>query len=125
MPLTKLDHVNINCADLMRSRAFYADVLGMTDGDRPPFPGPGAWLYIGDRAVVHLNGDRGDVGVASTGNFDHVAFDADDIAAMRVHLNAHGIGYEEKVVPGRPLKQIFVRDPDGVMVELNFRDGVT
>ena len=58
MALRSLDHVTVNCADLDRSRAFYSQALGLTDGKRPNFAFPGAWLYVGDRPVVHLVGGR-------------------------------------------------------------------
>ena len=121
MPLKSLDHVTICCADLAKSRAFYAQVLGMTDEDRPGFAFPGAWLYVNGHPVVHLIGGRANAVPDTTGNFDHVAFDAMDLAAMRATLTKAGIPFEESKVPGRPLHQVFLHDPDGVKVELNFR----
>jgi catechol 2,3-dioxygenase-like lactoylglutathione lyase family enzyme len=120
MALRGLDHVNINCADLERSRAFYVDALGMTDGERPPFGVPGAWLYLGGRPVVHLVGGMASTG-ESTGRFDHFAFEAEDFDATRSHLEAKGIAFHELVVPASDVRQIFFRDPDGVKIELNFR----
>jgi catechol 2,3-dioxygenase-like lactoylglutathione lyase family enzyme len=121
MALHGLDHVNIRCADLARSRAFYAEVLGMTDGERPPFTFPGAWLYLGGRPVVHLVGGAADTG-ADTGNFDHVAFEADDFDAMRSRLQAQAIAFQENIFAAAGLKQLFFPDSDGVKIELNFRD---
>jgi catechol 2,3-dioxygenase-like lactoylglutathione lyase family enzyme len=121
MPLASLDHVSILCSDVERSRKFYSNVLGMKDGDRPPFDFPGAWLYVGDRPVVHLIGDRNDGSKDQTGSFDHYAFDAKDLEGMRKRLKKSGVEYTERAVPGRPLHQVFLHDPDGVMVELNFR----
>jgi catechol 2,3-dioxygenase-like lactoylglutathione lyase family enzyme len=123
MALTRLDHFTIICADLDRSRAFYRDVLGMTDGDRPPFDFPGAWLYVDDRPVVHLVGGRNEKGVRTTGSVDHVAFTAEDLAALRQRLAAQKIRFEERGVPGRPLRQVFLHDPDGVQIEVNFLNG--
>jgi catechol 2,3-dioxygenase-like lactoylglutathione lyase family enzyme len=120
MALHGLDHVTVNCADLARSRAFYVEALGMTDGDRPPFPFPGAWLYLGGRPVVHLIG-----GVASsaetTGSFDHVAFEAEDIDTLRSRLEAQGVAFHENNFAAIGLRQLFFPDPDGVKIELNFR----
>jgi catechol 2,3-dioxygenase-like lactoylglutathione lyase family enzyme len=120
MSLRGLDHVTVNCADLERSRAFYVETLGMTDGERPPFPFPGAWLYLGGRPVVHLVGGAGQH-AQSTGAFDHVAFEAEDFAAMRARLVASGIAFRETDFAAIGLKQLFLPDPDGVNVELNFR----
>lgn len=120
MALRGLDHVNINCADLERSRAFYVDTLGMTDGERPAFGVPGAWLYLGGRPVVHLVG--GVPGEAQdTGRFDHFAFEAEDFEAMRSRLQAKGVAFQENIFAAAHLKQLFFPDPDGVKIELNFR----
>ena len=55
MPLiTGLDHINIRTADLAGTKAFFMDVLGLSEGWRPAFPFPGAWLYAGEKDVVHL-----------------------------------------------------------------------
>ena len=119
MALQGLDHVTVNCADLAKSRAFYAEVLGFRDGARPAFSFPGAWLYLGERPVVHLVGDA--PSSPETGSFDHVAFEARDIDAVRANLIARGVAYREGGVPGARVRQIFLRDPDGVKIELNFR----
>jgi catechol 2,3-dioxygenase-like lactoylglutathione lyase family enzyme len=118
MALSRIDHVTIRVSDLQRSRAFYADALGLVDGERPPFNFPGAWLWLGDRAVVHLVGGRA-AAVAETGPFDHVAFAASDLEGTRARLKNAGIAFRETSVPGRPLHQIFFTDPDGVAIELN------
>jgi catechol 2,3-dioxygenase-like lactoylglutathione lyase family enzyme len=118
MALSRIDHVTILCSDLARSRAFYANALGFVDGDRPPFNFPGAWLWLGGRAVVHLVGGR-NAGMTETGSFDHVAFAATDLEGTRARLKKAGIPFRETAVPGRPLHQIFVVDPDGVSIELN------
>ena len=52
--LIALDHVNIKTARLDQLVAFYCGVLGLDHGRRPPFPFAGAWLYCGQRPVVHL-----------------------------------------------------------------------
>ena len=120
MALHGLDHVNINCADLERSRAFYVEVLGMTDGERPPFPIPGAWLYLEGRPVVHLIGGVPGAQVG-TGAFDHYAFAADDFEATRTRLQDRGIAFQENHFAAANLRQLFFPDPDGVKIELNFR----
>ena len=120
MALNGLDHVTVNCADLARSRAFYAEALGMTDGDRPPFPFPGAWLYLGGRPVVHLIGSAAS-GAATTGSFDHVAFEAEDFDGVKERLTEQGVEFKENHIPDFRIRQLFFPDPDGVNIELNFR----
>ncbi len=119
MPIQGLDHFTINAADLDRSRRFYAEVLGLEDGDRPPFEFPGAWLYCGGRPIVHLVGGRA-AGEGGTGILDHIALSARGLAETIQRLQAMEIEYTSRIVPRAGLHQVFVHDPDGVMVELNF-----
>lgn len=121
MALQNLDHFNVYCADLETSRAFYTEVLGLNDGARPNFGIPGAWMYLGDRAVVHLVGGREGEAPLRTGPFDHIAFEAGDFEGMRAKVQGLGLEFQEADVPDFKLKQLFLRDPDGVKIELNFR----
>jgi catechol 2,3-dioxygenase-like lactoylglutathione lyase family enzyme len=119
MAISGFNHFNIATGDLERSRRFYSEVLGLRDGERPPFSRPGAWMYIGDQPVLHISTGR----VARTQRsdaFDHVAFTATDLEGTRNTLRRHGIYFEEYAVPDRELHQIFFRDPDGVEIELQF-----
>jgi catechol 2,3-dioxygenase-like lactoylglutathione lyase family enzyme len=59
-----------------------------------------------------------------TGALDHIAFRGQDLEATRALLRAKGLDFKERPVPGKPLFQVFVRDPDGVLIELNFRGKV-
>ena len=54
MPLQNLNHILVLARDLEATRDFYVNVLGLRVGPRPPFKFPGHWLYLGDKAVVHL-----------------------------------------------------------------------
>lgn len=134
-----LNHVSIRTADLEACRRFYVDVLGLHVGPRPDFPFPGLWLYADDgtatgHAAVHVIGvDRRDpsglagyLGERATtsrhgsGAVDHVAFAATGLAAMRARLAGLGIPVRERTVPGLGLHQLFLDDPDGIVVELNY-----
>jgi len=119
MGLQAIDHFTIRTDDLDASRQFYVDILGLTDGDRPPFDFPGAWLYLDDRPVVHLIGGRG-TGEKATGSIDHLAFRASAPDALRQRLNDRDVDYSERVVPRLDMVQFFIKDPDGVTIELNF-----
>ncbi|MGY4405750.1 VOC family protein [Bradyrhizobium sp. USDA 3315] len=93
MPLGGLQHYTIEPQDLEKTKAFYCDVLGLENGERPPLDFPGYWLYSGGQATVHLMGTRkprdGIVvrGTAKqyedTGRLDHIAFAASDVEAVR------------------------------------------
>jgi catechol 2,3-dioxygenase-like lactoylglutathione lyase family enzyme len=121
MSVEAFQHVNTRSADVERTREFYVDVIGLTVGDRPPFSFKGYWLYLGGQAVLHLvqraSDDRHHEG---TGNLDHVAFRARDYAGMRRRLADRGLTFREAVVPRDGTRQIFVKDPDGLTIELNF-----
>lgn len=127
MPLQGLNHYSIRAADLARTRDFYVKVLGLDEGYRPPFDFEGHWLYAGGHPIVHLVGARPsrEAGwpervAGPTGLLDHIAFACTGLAEMRERLKESGLAYEERVVPRDRQTQIFVRDPDGLTVELNY-----
>ena len=133
MGLQRLDHYSIRTPRLDETRRFYADILDMHEGPRPPFPFPGAWMYSGDIAMVHLvgydpddaeglKGYLGDKDVSSTGTgtIDHVAFAVTGLDATLARLRAANLTFRERTVPNLGLHQVFVEDPNGVTLELNF-----
>jgi len=113
------NHYNITTSDLARARRFYADVLGLREGERPPFSRPGAWMYLGNQPILHISTGRTPKTQRSDA-FDHVAFWATDIEGTRALLRQHNVYFEEYSVPERELHQLFFRDPDGVEIELQF-----
>jgi len=121
MAVVAFEHVNIRTTDIERARDFYVAALGLRVGDRPPFASVGCWLYLGDRAIVHLvQRGPGESCAAGSGNVDHIAFRGADLDATRQTLRAAGIEFREAVVPRDQSVQIFLHDPDGVTIELNF-----
>ena len=120
MTLTMLQHVNIMTDKLDQTVAFYEDILGFENGERPNFAFPGAWLYCGEEAVIHLIGVDEQEATGS-GCIDHVAFAAEGFDRYAAFLDEKGYEHETRVVPGGRLRQIFVRDPNEVLIELNFR----
>jgi len=119
MALSELDHYNIFTDNLERSVKFYEGVLGLHNGKRPDFGIPGAWLYCGDKAVVHIVAIKQNE-KSGSGTLDHVAFRATDFEGTKAKLQQHDIKFSEMSVPDFNVRQIFVHDPDGVKVELNF-----
>jgi catechol 2,3-dioxygenase-like lactoylglutathione lyase family enzyme len=123
MTVKLLDHVNIHTPDLAGTIDFYVDVIGLTEGERPTTIGrPGAWLYCGGRPVIHLNeAERGRQG--DTGVIDHVAFETEGYDDVADKLTRRGVPFQTKQLSDFRIRQIFVHDPNGVKLELNFRDG--
>ena len=119
--ITGIDHVNIGTIRLADSVAFFRDILGLTVGPRPDFPFAGAWLYAGESAVVHLVELAQPKGPSSGSALDHFAFRITDHDDMVARLTAAGLEFTAIDVPGTTTRQIFVRDLNGVTIELNYR----
>jgi len=117
-----LDHYNVSTRNLGDTIRFYEDVLGLVNGPRPPFDFPGAWLYSEGHPVLHLN----DISPTDTpqqpysGVIDHIAFGSRGFEAAKRHLEHKGISFRINQVPNSRRWQIFVRDPNNVLIELNF-----
>jgi len=135
MPLQLLEHYTIRSADMEATRDFYCRAIGLRVGKRPPLSFPGYWLYCGETPVVHLvpladpKAIRGQVNVPAIncarpggGAVDHVAFRAENAPAMRRRLKANSIAFKEQLQPGSGLVEMFLDDPNGVTVEINFRN---
>jgi catechol 2,3-dioxygenase-like lactoylglutathione lyase family enzyme len=122
MSVGMLDHFNIRTRRLDDTVRFCEDILGLQNGDRPNFSFPGAWMYSEGRPVVHLV----DISPTSepqkpdSGVVHHVAFASRDFNGMKRRLQSKGMAFDTRQVPGGELWQIFVRDPNGVMIELNY-----
>ena len=106
---------------VIQLRDFYCDVIGLTEGFRPSFERFGFWLYIGDNDVLHLiTPKEGDERSSRKSSFDHIAFKTDNYEGVLQKLKSLHIPFEEKLIPGMTAHQIFLRDPAGNRVELNF-----
>ena len=122
MQIAKLDHVNVRTTQLDAMIQWYTDVLGLRAGARPNFSFPGAWMYAGDSAVVHL------VGIdepAATGSevplkLEHFALSASGLASFEARLTADGIRYTRNTLADVNLVQINVWDPDGNHIHVDF-----
>ncbi|MGH8126752.1 MAG: VOC family protein [Gammaproteobacteria bacterium] len=103
-------------------RLFYCDVVGLSVGERPPFRNHGYWLYAEDHDILHLTeAATGEVRATDVDTtFDHVAFKCSGLTAFESNLRAHGIAFETDHVPLTGRVQLFLKDPAGNGVELNF-----
>lgn len=123
-----LHHITLICADAERSVGFYRNLLGMrlvkqtvNDDDR------GArHLFFGDEegrpgtlitCLEYGDLDEGSVGRGSTHHFALAVDSEQELGAWRDYLVSRGIATTE-VMDRRYFKSIYLRDPDGHIVEI-------
>ncbi len=133
MPLHKLEHYLVMTRDIDATRDFYRDVIGLTIGFRADLGFPGYWLYIGETPVIHIaewetytvHSSKLGIPVTTrapgTGPLDHVAFNGTDANEMARKLDGLRIPYHRHEVPQVGLTQLFLNDPNGLKIELNYR----
>ena len=133
MPLHHLEHFLIQTADMQATRDWYVNVLGFREGPHPDFKFPVCWLYIGDTDVIHITeggknvsanrmqylGQQSDA-VQGTGVIDHVAFRCSGLREMMERLQRANVAFNKRQVDDQGLFQLFLFDPNGIKVELNF-----
>lgn len=126
-----LDHVNIQTEDVAATARFFADLLDLAP--RSPYPGADmaavTWMFDAqDRAIVHIT--RPGATFAEDAEIEpgpdtralhHVAFECDGHGAMVARLHQLDLAFRSRHIAAIGLKQLFVRDPNGVLLELNFR----
>lgn len=119
LSLAGMNHISFPVRDLERSRHFYEEVLGLEPIPRPDLPFPGAWLARNGIQVHLIVPPEG----APLGNpppslnplAGHVAFAIADYDAVVAALHAAGV---ETLEAGSEVGQLWVRDPDGHLIEL-------
>ena len=124
MELLDIQHVAIRTDDLEATNDFYTSVLGMTVADRPDFAFPGSWLQMGETMIHVLAGSAGlddDGGFTRGSNaVDHLALGATGFDGFKKTILDRGMPWRENDIPEFGLWQLFVKDPNGITIELNF-----
>ena len=132
MPLTELNHYFVRANDMEQSRRFYCEVLGLQQMPRPNFAFPGYWLGVGGKVQVHMGPhDIPDAGVHymgttalsatdNAGVVDHIAFSATEPEAFVARLKQMRVTARKRYRPEIRLFQVFLQDPDGLTIEVNF-----
>jgi catechol 2,3-dioxygenase-like lactoylglutathione lyase family enzyme len=119
MPTLGMNHFTVLTDDVVRTVDFYREFVGLADGYRPDLGFPGAWLYAGDTAVLHIVGGR-KRDELRPGVIDHMAFTATGLDATIDKLTARSIHHACRQQPGTRLWQVFFFDPNGARIELDF-----
>ena len=121
-PECSFRHVSITVTDLEKARAFYRDVIGLAEVPRPDFGVPGIWFGLDGELQLHIlvnealrkpEAERSDWTLC----YPHFALSTGDVAAKTAALKAAGHEVMENALPGAGFAQVFVKDPDGNMVE--------
>ena len=123
-----LHHVTLLCKDVERSVGFYRSLLGMrlvkqtvNDDDRAA-----RHLFFGDEegrpgtlitCLEYPDLDEGSVGRGSTHHFALSVESEEELGGWRDYLTAQGIPVTD-VMDRTYFKSIYLRDPDGHIVEL-------
>lgn len=141
MPIKRLDHVNFITHDMTATIKFYCDIIGLTQGSHLSIDtAQSVYFYIEGQnfPILHIGNAKLEKKQPkyerfaelsensswnfSTGSFDHfcLLLDDHDYDGMIKQLNKHNIQHQTYCHQDIALKQIWVLDPNGVRVELNF-----
>jgi len=117
--ITGLDHAAILTDKLEETTRFFTDIIGLKRGPRPTVRIPGEWLYAGDCPIVHLAAVKH--ARANRGTLDHISLAVSDLDETVNRINAAGVQCVAVDIPGGFGRQAFVKDPNGVTIELTAR----
>ena len=112
-------HVSFAVADLERARRFYEGLLGLEEIERPDLGLGGVWYRTGGVEVHLIVAPPGvDVGTRpadTTPLANHHAFAIEDYGKALEELEASGV---EVLRTSPRVGQMWIRDPDGNVIEL-------
>jgi len=119
MKVLRGHHVSFAVRDLAASRRFYGELLGFGEIPRPELGVPGTWYRVGDTEVHLIQTPAGVETGAPPPKLsplaNHAAFQIDDYEAAVSALRARGL---EVLETSGAMGQLWVRDPDGNVIEL-------
>ncbi|UTJ06323.1 hypothetical protein [Arcobacter roscoffensis] len=126
------DHISLRAKDLEGMKEFITQLLGLKVGYRPKFPFPGYWLYSEgvDDALIHMFGEDAsfykkglineDFNKESDGKniVNHVCFYSDNYEEVMDRIEKMNLDYSINTVPNLPIKQIFIKAPENLIIEI-------
>jgi len=91
---------------------------------RPALDSTSAWLYLGDRDILHLI-ESPTVQTTEEPQLAHFALRASGYQNFIANLEARGIPYRDNTIEDAGIRQLHLCNPDGNHLEINFAlDGV-
>lgn len=130
MRVNSLDHYNVITDRLDATAQFYVDVLNLErrDGPAPFTPEMVQWMHDdAGRAIIHINSlncprffDREVQPGKPTGAIHHIAFNCTGHEQLLARLDGLDVSYETNRLDSIGLRQVFVVDPNNIVLELNF-----
>lgn len=126
-----LHHVALTTKNLPLATAFYRDVVGFSEIERPAFPVGGAWLNAGSVEIHLVDFPQGSFrNTKSVGTDDiHFAMRVKDFEALIQRLNRHGYSSDLEEASNKRLiikrksmagySQVYFMDPDSHLIEIN------
>ncbi|MCR5774032.1 MAG: VOC family protein [Lachnospiraceae bacterium] len=124
------DHITINVTDLKKSLEFYGDILGLKQletvdmGDHRLY-----YFELTESLMLELieyDDDFGEIhpAVKTRGMYRHLAFQCDDVDALYERLVSRGVKCDSapEDVPKLSFRNILVKDPNGVELEIVTRN---
>lgn len=121
MKVSGINHINIEVTQgqLAEVQGFYQKILGLKEGFRALSTRNGAWLYCEEIPVVHLSVSEEPL-TSNRTHFNHVAFACSGVASCIELLKDNHIDYTFRFAEEPLMSQVFIFDPVGIKVELNF-----
>src|SRR6478609_790250 len=118
--IRRLDHVNVRTSNLDALVRFYTEVIGLRVGERPPLGFPGAWLYAGDAAVIHLVGVPEPPRPEGPLRLEHFALSASGFGEFSSRLERLKIQFKLSRQAGTGTVVVNLWDPDGNRLHVDF-----
>ena len=116
MEVRGIDHVGLHVEDVERSIAFYGGIFGFEALPRPDLGFPGAWLRVGRAQELHLIGRNSAPDVPPTER--HWSIEVLGLEAWLQRVRREGVEVGGPKPRADGARQLFVRDPDGHVLEL-------
>jgi catechol 2,3-dioxygenase-like lactoylglutathione lyase family enzyme len=113
----RVDFVSVHSQDIERSKAFYAETLGLpVDKDRG---GSGFEVFAGQLCLSVWN--PANAGLDASPSKSHIALNVGDVAAGRAELESRGVEFEGDIFDSGVCHMAFFSDPDGNALMLHRR----